>query len=508
MEVNLIYRKYFLFVALLIIGLNTVVYSQGILFSNFQNKSYKLFQKNDKPFQLNKQTGFTNFFPLNNNDYLEYIERDTTVFRTAVQDYPGLNYSVLREVIGDTLMSNGMTYKILKWTKCANSVSEPPQFEYLRKDTNGNVYIFFHNTDNLLYGFDRNVGDTYDSQYAGFKWKLLNKYTIAGFGSQHNAIDFVIIDSNAVVKRQETIIEDFGLTYYRGDININSGLPEGSFFGGIINDTTYGELLAKRQEIDWREFYPLHIGDFWKYEGFEGSFQTYTYRTVIKDTLMPDGQIYKVVYSEKHGGPFPGEGFNIERFDSASSVMTWNSFEAKPRRIYKFSACLGDTFSGGSQNSYYRFDDKSYDEIHFFLYPDLVFYGLTFAKGLGLIESTVEGGGSYLTGAVIDGKVYGDTTTTSIDEEYDIPNNFELYQNYPNPFNPSTTIKFTIPKYSKVMLKVYDLLGREIITLIEEEKAPGNYGVIFNAEDLASGVYIYTLKANSFLSSKKLILLK
>ena len=133
------------------------------------------------------------------------------------------------------------------------------------------------------------------------------------------------------------------------------------------------------------------------------------------------------------------------------------------------------------------------------------------AAGFGELEYFDESGGGpqrVLVGAIIDGDTSGTITAIDDKEVNNIPTNYILYQNYPNPFNPSTTIKFTIPKYSKVMLKVYGLLGREIITLIEEEKAPGNYGVIFNAEGLASGVYIYTLKANDFLYSKKLILLK
>ncbi|MBZ0198380.1 MAG: T9SS type A sorting domain-containing protein [Ignavibacteriaceae bacterium] len=93
------------------------------------------------------------------------------------------------------------------------------------------------------------------------------------------------------------------------------------------------------------------------------------------------------------------------------------------------------------------------------------------------------------------------------------PNNFILYQNYPNPFNPSTTIKYSIPKRvnsqsSIVNLKVYDVLGREITTLINKELAPGNYEVEFNASSLASGVYFYRLEAGSFIQTKKMILLR
>ena len=85
---------------------------------------------------------------------------------------------------------------------------------------------------------------------------------------------------------------------------------------------------------------------------------------------------------------------------------------------------------------------------------------------------------------------------------------YDLAQNYPNPFNPSTTIKYQIPNAGNVTLKVYDILGREVTTLVDEFKNEGRYEVNFNAGKLASGVYIYTIKSNDFTASKKLMLLK
>jgi hypothetical protein len=89
-----------------------------------------------------------------------------------------------------------------------------------------------------------------------------------------------------------------------------------------------------------------------------------------------------------------------------------------------------------------------------------------------------------------------------------IPAEYSLRQNYPNPFNPSTTIEFSIPNRSMVTLKVYDLLGREVQTLVNEEKPVGNYRVNFNASNLASGVYFYRITAGSFNMTRKLIVLK
>ena len=86
-----------------------------------------------------------------------------------------------------------------------------------------------------------------------------------------------------------------------------------------------------------------------------------------------------------------------------------------------------------------------------------------------------------------------------------LPGEFQLFQNYPNPFNPSTTIAYELPKASIVQLTVYDILGRELKTLVNELKQAGRYEATFNASHLASGVYMYRLKAGSFVETKKLL---
>ena len=89
-----------------------------------------------------------------------------------------------------------------------------------------------------------------------------------------------------------------------------------------------------------------------------------------------------------------------------------------------------------------------------------------------------------------------------------LPEQFSLEQNYPNPFNPSTTIKYSIPTSEFVTLKVYDVLGSEVATLVNEEKPAGSYEIDFNAAKLSSGIYFYILQAGSYTQTKKLILTK
>ena len=112
------------------------------------------------------------------------------------------------------------------------------------------------------------------------------------------------------------------------------------------------------------------------------------------------------------------------------------------------------------------------------------------------------------------------STVGVIEEGTDVPRQFTLDQNYPNPFNPTTVIRFSLPSQdanqakgrvgegSNVVLKVYDLLGREVATLVNEVKEPGSYEVTWDASGVASGVYLYKLRAGAFTETKKLILLR
>jgi hypothetical protein len=98
------------------------------------------------------------------------------------------------------------------------------------------------------------------------------------------------------------------------------------------------------------------------------------------------------------------------------------------------------------------------------------------------------------------------------------PISFRLFQNYPNPFNPKTILRFSIPQIKYVELKIYDILGNEIVTLVNEEKPPGEYEIEFSAKggsafggsawNLTSGIYFYQLKAEGYVETRKMLLLK
>jgi hypothetical protein len=114
--------------------------------------------------------------------------------------------------------------------------------------------------------------------------------------------------------------------------------------------------------------------------------------------------------------------------------------------------------------------------------------------------------------AATDGSVLGDPNwwgiTLAVAPQTGTPQTYALSQNYPNPFNPSTKIDFTIPASSQVELKVFNVLGQEVASLVNGTLTAGSHTVTFDASRLASGVYLYKISAGSFVSTRKMVLLK
>ena len=127
------------------------------------------------------------------------------------------------------------------------------------------------------------------------------------------------------------------------------------------------------------------------------------------------------------------------------------------------------------------------------------------------------GNNEFLQGKLDEIRIYNRALTpqeilnlTGVEDDNNslVLNDFKLFQNYPNPFNPTTTVKYNILEREYITLKIYDIMGNEISTLVNEEKPSGSYQIHWNAVNLPSGVYFYSLKAGSFVETKKMILLK
>ncbi|MCG6958975.1 T9SS type A sorting domain-containing protein, partial [bacterium BMS3Abin03] len=163
-------------------------------------------------------------------------------------------------------------------------------------------------------------------------------------------------------------------------------------------------------------------------------------------------------------------GFEVERASIAQNLSHYHIDWQK----------IGFVLGAGNSNS-----PKSYTFIDKNIIPGVYLYRL----------KQIDTDGSYIYSKEI---------------EINLVNSFEfkLKQNYPNPFNAITIIKYSIPEASIVRMKIFDILGREIITLVNENKIGGNYEIRFDAKNLSSGIYYYQIRAGKFIDTKKFVLIK
>lgn len=279
-------------------------------------------------------------------------------------------------------------------------------------------------------------------------------------------------------------------------------------------------LLA--QTPDPYKFFPSAVGNVWEYYHSTGILRY----EIVSDSLLPDSSRY--IYFAPNSDPVYTIGLNYEVFwIPTDSALNWLYYKlnadsgnswivdihhivdtfyvyklAKVRAVYE--GIIFSRYTTFKEITYYQYQPDSI--LNEFSWPE---YTETLAFGIGLVSVFDEEGGGpqrILQGCIIDGDTIG--IITSVEDEVNSVNSFQLFQNYPNPFNPTTTIKFSLAEPQKVKLIVYSLLGEEVKILADDYKSAGSHSVIFNAGDLASGIYIYTLFTGNQSTSKKLILLK
>ena len=125
------------------------------------------------------------------------------------------------------------------------------------------------------------------------------------------------------------------------------------------------------------------------------------------------------------------------------------------------------------------------------------------------MELVLVGGVVYGYAVAGDGSVIGGVNPVGIDpNNQNVPSEYRLEQNYPNPFNPTTTVKYALPKASNVTLRIYDMVGNEVMSVVNGHQAAGNYVETIDASSLASVVYFYKLTAGDFTESKKMSVVK
>ena len=284
----------------------------------------------------------------------------------------------------------------------------------------------------------------------------------------------------------------------------------------IFSSSVIAQSLTKQ---DLLEFYPNNIGNSWSYRWLyyhviEDFYEAGTDKIFISaDTLINNTKFWKVEYNF---GTYNYENY-FERIDTATGdVIRMDDLSSiETNLVDNVYATIGDTISI-SNNRYLLYCDK----IVVLSFRDTIINNLQttirevvglpsntklyFARNIGMLGS---GKDYWIDTAIVNGIVFSNITDVK-DNYTSILQDFILYQNYPNPFNPITNISYTLRKSGFVILKLFDVLGKEIRTLVSEEKSRGNYTLQFNASNLSSGIYFYQLIANGFIQTKKMIVLE
>jgi len=314
-----------------------------------------------------------------------------------------------------------------------------------------------------------------------------------------------------------------------------------------LTDNTINVIKSLPMPHEILAYYPVAIGNTWVYDytWFEtpvASTSDIFVRKIINEVLKPNGKKYFEV-KEKYVAmglentvyervdTIEGKIYRYEEFcpdseqfiddllievgDSTSATRFGYCIEHPPTEL------LSETFFNewGIYSNERKYLSNDLLTAHYSIVKDIGLYSYSLADDNG--EKVFQ-----LKGMLKDGIVYGDTSLIVGIRDDDLlsPTEFKLYQNYPNPFNPSTKIRYTIPSVGTslmkfpqfVQLKVYDVLGNEVATLVAEYEPAGNHEVEFSAKggqavsdrQLASGIYYYQLKVGEFVQTKKMILLR
>jgi len=369
--------------------------------------------------------------------------------------------------------------KILKTTDGGNSWQEQSIFtdEWLRR-------IFMIDSE-IGYVIGRN-GIIFKTTNGGNDWLSQN----SGTNYDLTSIDFLTERNGWVVG---TTLDNYtgillkttngGETWGKVDVNGAAGPTDVCFI-----DSLHGWVAAGYNSINdlGRIFKTIDAGETWT-ELTGGSSINFRHILFV-DSTKGFSFGYKSPYAEIYSTTDGGKSWGTKKFEYTTFSRVKFIDKKNGWLIGPFGIIYGTTDGGSSWERQHTYTSRNLNGI------DFIDANNGWAVGwYGAILHTTDGGITF-----VDNK----------EKTNGVPANFSLYQNYPNPFNPSTTFKYEIPEESFVKIIIYDILGREIVTLVNEFKAAGKYSVTFNAGNLASGVYIYQLGARGFVINKKLVLMK
>ncbi|MFZ1518369.1 MAG: T9SS type A sorting domain-containing protein [Ignavibacteriaceae bacterium] len=300
---------------------------------------------------------------------------------------------------------------------------------------------------NLRY-FDKNIPDWIDVPIVGSGKSIIRDQTLPG--TIWASTDYEILRTNGITTFSRSIGDFPGSAAWFTELAVDKGI---AWIGTYSQFTSTGSTLIRLDSNTGN--YTIFKHDLgWPFPG----------EHVYPRLVTPDGKLwlmYDSEYPSTEAGLCWYDGVNVGVIPSSpGGIPQWGGLPNSNIRELEYKAVTGG-------------------------------YELWMScKGRGIAVLTVKDG------------------TTAVENEKELPTDFVLSQNYPNPFNPGTKISWQSPVNSHQLLKVYDILGNEIITLVDEYKSAGKYEIDFNASALPSGIYFYQLQAGSFVETKKMILMK
>ncbi|MBW7888726.1 MAG: T9SS type A sorting domain-containing protein [Bacteroidetes bacterium] len=345
------------------------------------------------------------------------------------------------------------------------------------EDINGANAIAFYG-DTLLVGDNNYETMIYRSTDNGLSFSKMQNLTGIS-GKIYSMVGTSVPSIIAATTSGIFLSEDHGKTWTKTSTGIVYWLQQ------VADGTIYG----------YREFFGSGVfrstdnGNSWQ------ELKTGIGNTIIRSiSVAPNGNVFTATESGLFRSTDKGD--NWVRIDTQ---------KVKPYGIYATVNKDGILFFGGAKNGINSNSYQSTDNGATWQYLNNMASIDNQANILGFFASS-DGRIFSFTSAGLFRSVQIPTSVRMV--ENSIPLRMELQQNYPNPFNPATTIRYSVPAMQKIELKVYDLLGREVQTLVNEVQSQGSYEVRFDASTLASGIYIYRLQSGSFVTTKKMMVLK
>lgn len=381
------------------------------------------------------------------------------------------------------------------------------------------------------------VGYARDSSFnnTAFRWTaingMLNLGTLGGTGSEASGIS---ADGSTIVgyaSDSNDVYKAFKWTEAGGMQDIGAG--DYSKATSVSSDGTYITVNVNQNAFRWSESGMINLGTLGgsssgataiSHQGniitgysYTVSNDPYAFRWTEAAGMMNIGTYYSFARG------ISGDGRTITGSETGSAGLH-RAFKWKVPNEFQLN--VAGNFSQGSDASYdgtyivgdggngaFRLSDEYGLEFFNFTFSHLLSQGSEFYSA-----TAVSSNGRFVVG-------YGKNALTNRDEAYlldtgglltnvenenqiNVIQNFLLLQNFPNPFNPVTNIEFFLPNTGHVKIKVYDLIGQEVTTLLDEEKLSGYHRITFNASNLSSGIYFYRIQAGSFVETKKMILMK